>query len=156
MKKTAILVAIAIIAIIWSRYSEAENGARIGIGRTVINSELKVGEIGYEYNSWEVNAALIEAGDTKNGPQDQAAVYSVSHITRPAFGKPWAQPFMRLGVSYNTGSELVGRTNFRLGVGLDFSDIWRVEYSHLSSAGIHQTNTGTDYVSITYKAPLPW
>lgn len=157
MKKTAIAVLIFIILLVWAGYSRADDGFRFSIGQSVINSHLKTGELGYEVNNWEFSAALMEAGDTKNGHQDQLALYSASYLTRPeAFRTSWAQPFLRLGVSYNDGSELVGRTNFRLGVGVDFSDVWRLEYSHHSSAGIHQTNTGIDYVSVTYKVPVPW
>ena len=151
MKKTAIVVLIFIILLVWAGYSRADDGFRFSIGQSVINSDLKTGELGYEVNNWEFNATLMEAGDTKNGHQGQLAIYSTSYLTRPeAFRTSWAQPFLRLGVSYNDGSELVGRTNFRLGVGVDFSDVWRLEYSHHSSAGIHQTNTGVDYVTGTY------
>jgi len=157
MKKTAIVVLIFIILLVWAGYSRADDGFRFSIGQSVINSDLKTGELGYEVNNWEFNATLMEAGDTKNGHQGQLTIYSTSYLTRhEAFRTSWAQPFLRLGVSYNDGSELVGRTNFRLGVGVDFSDVWRLEYSHHSSAGIHQTNTGVDYVTGTYKVPMPW
>jgi hypothetical protein len=156
MKKTAILVAVFIIALIVAGYVRADDGARIGLGKSIINSDLKTAEIGYEWNSWEASATLSEAGKTKNGFQDQVETYSVSYLTRIAAAPVWAKPFLRLGVSYNSGSNLVGPTNFRLGVGVDFSDVWRVEYVHHSSAGIHRPNTGVDYVMLTYKMPAPW
>ena len=157
MKKTAILVVLFIVILLIAGYARAEDGMRIGIGKAVINSHLKTAEIGYEYNSWEVNAALLESGDTKNGSQDKLGIFSASYLTRPQGWGVWGiDPYFRLGVGYNTGSNLVGRTNYRLGIGLDFHDVWRVEFSHHSSAGIHSPNTGIDYVTITYKAPAPW
>lgn len=157
MKKTAIIVVTFVVLLLIAGYVRAEDGARISIGQSVINSDLKTGEIGYEWNGWEANAALVEAGRTKNGHQGTLAVYSVGYLTRPApLQNPYASPFLRLGVSYNDGSALIGRTNFRLGVGLDFADVWRLEFSHHSSSGIHDPNTGLDYVTITYKAPAPW
>jgi hypothetical protein len=156
MKKTAILVAVFVIALIVAGYVRADDGARIGLGKSIINSDLKTAEIGYEWNSWEANATLSEAGKTKNDVQDQVETYSISYLTRIAAAPVWATPFLRLGVSYNSGSNLVGPTNFRLGVGVDFSDVWRVEYVHHSSAGIHKPNTGIDYVMLTYKMPAPW
>jgi hypothetical protein len=156
MKKTAILVAVFIIALIVAGYVRADDGARIGLGKSIINSDLKTAEIGYEWNSWEASATLSEAGKTKNDVQDQVETYSISYLTRIAAAPVWVTPFLRLGVSYNSGSNLVGPTNFRLGVGVDFSDVWRVEYVHHSSAGIHRPNTGIDYVMLTYKMPAPW
>jgi hypothetical protein len=155
-KKVTFIVVLFVIVLISIGYVRADDGVRIGIGKSVINSHLKTAEIGYEWNSWEASATLMESGDTKNGRQDQLEMYSVSYLTRIAAAPVWANPFMRLGVSYNNGSNLVGPSNFRLGLGIDFSDVWRVEYAHHSSAGIHRPNTGVDYVTITYKAPAPW
>lgn len=157
MKKVAIVVTLFVFLLLIAGYVRAEDGARIGIGKSLINSHLKTAEIGYEWNNWEASATLMEAGDTKNGHQNKLALYSVSYLTRPEpLQNRYASPFMRLGVSYNSGSELVGRTNFRLGVGLDFADVWRVEWAHHSSAGIHDPNSGIDYVTLTYKMPAPW
>jgi hypothetical protein len=156
LKKVTFIVVLFVIVLISIGYVRADDGVRIGIGKSVINSHLKTAEIGYEWNSWEASATLTEAGKTKNGRQDQLKIYSVSYLTRIAAAPAWATPFLRLGVSYNTGSNLIGPTNFRLGVGVDFSDVWRLEYVHHSSAGIHRPNTGFDYPMITYKAPAPW
>jgi hypothetical protein len=156
MKKVSIIIAVFIILLISIGYVRADDGARIGLGKSIINSDLRTAEIGYEWNSWEASATLSEAGKTKNGFQDQVETYSVSYLTRIAAAPVWATPFLRLGVSYNSGSNLVGPTNFRLGVGVDFRDVWRVEYVHHSSAGIHKPNTGIDYVMLTYKMPAPW
>lgn len=147
MKKTALAVAVFVVLLLIAGCARAESGVRIGLGKSIVNAYGTVGEIGYEYNDWELSATLI--GD------EQTEVYSVSYLTRPIDYKP-AQPFLRLGVSYNSGSHLVGDSNFRLGVGVDFSDVWRLEYVHHSSAGIHKPNTGIDYVVMTYKMPAPW
>src|SRR5690554_2898570 len=155
--KTALGVITFIVVLILAGYSarsEADNGARIGVGKTLINSHLKVGEIGYEYNDWEISAAILEDGKTKNGIQSETMqIYSVSYLTKPKWGVYGVDPYFRLGVSYNDGSKLIGNSNFRLGVGLDFHDVWRVEFSHHSSAGIHNPNTGLDYITLTYKIP---
>ena len=152
--KTALAVIIFVILLLIAGYTRAEDGARIGIGSSIVNSHLKTGEIGYEWNSWEVHYALQKAGDTKRGYQDQIHIYSVSYLTRPKpLQNKYASPFIRLGVSYNDDSPMVGDTNFRLGLGIDFSEVWRLEYSHHSSAGIHNPNTGLDYITLTYKIP---
>lgn len=157
LNKTVLGVVAFIILLLFTGYSakseSAENGARVSIGKTFINSTMKVGEIGYEYNNWEFSALLMEEGDTKNGFQDQLEIYSVSYLTKPQWGVYGVDPYFRLGISYNSGSELVGKSNFRLGIGADFHNVWRIEFSHHSSAGIHQTNTGIDMVTLTYKIP---
>jgi hypothetical protein len=61
-----------------------------------------------------------------------------------------------MGLSYNDGSKLVGRTNFRLGLGLDFNEVLRVEYVHHSSADIHNPNRGIDYIMLNYTVQAPW
>lgn len=155
--KTVLGVIAFIVVLILAGYSarsEADNGVRIGVGKTVINSHLKVGEIGYEYNGWELNVAILEDGQTVNGLQSEnMKIYSISYLTKPKWGVYGIDPYFRLGVSYNDGSKLIGNSNFRLGVGLDFHDVWRVEFSHHSSAGIHTPNTGLDYITLTYKIP---
>jgi hypothetical protein len=156
MKKTVFIVVLFAILLVSIGYVRAEDGVRVGVGESVFNSHLKTAEIGYEWNSWEASATLMGAGNTKNGRQDRLEIYSISYLTRVAAAPAWATPFLRLGVGYNSGSTLVGRTNFRLGLGVDFSDVWRVEYVHHSSAGIHKPNTGIDYVMLTYKMPAPW
>ena len=151
--KTALAVGLFIILLLAAGYARSE--VRIGLGHSFASSELVVGEIAYEYSDWEISATKMEAGKTRNGYQDTMEIYSVSYLTRP-FNYAPANPFLRLGVSQNTGSPLVGRTNFRLGLGVDFSDVWRLEYAHHSSAGIHNPNTGIDYVVMSYTMPAPW
>jgi len=161
MKKTAYAVVAFIIILIAAGYSMKSNADddqffTIGIGQSVVNSHLKTGEIGYHINDWEFNATLQEAGPTKRGDQDKVNIYSVSYVTEPGWGVWGVEPYFRLGVSYNDDSPMVGDTNFRLGIGVDFHNVWRVEYSHHSSAGIHDPNTGIDYVTINYKFDPFW
>lgn len=156
MKKTVYAVVTFIIVLILAGYSMKSNAQELdqyfqaGIGQSVANSHLKTGEVGFHVNNWEFQATLMEEGSTKNGFQDQSQIYSVSYVTEPNWGVHGVDPYLRLGLSYNTESELVGDTNFRLGVGMNFNDVWRVEYSHHSSAGIHQTNSGIDYLTVSY------
>ena len=128
----------------------------VGLGKSILNSHSTVGEIGYERKGWEVQANLIGAGDTKNGQQDHLSIYSVSYITDPGWGYRGVEPYIRLGVSHNTGSKLIGSSNFRLGLGVNFNQVFRLEYVHHSSAGIHDPNTGLDYVALSYIMPAPW
>jgi len=156
--KTALGVGGFIILLIAAGYAANSRAdtVHIGIGKTVINSHLKTAEVAYNREGWEASAALTEAGRTKNGRQDQLQVYSLSYITTPGWGAKGIEPYMRIGASYNSGSNLVGRTNYRLGVGVDFSSVFRVEFVHHSSAGIHEPNTGLDYVALSYTVPTPW
>ncbi|MBG23759.1 MAG: hypothetical protein CMF22_10590 [Idiomarinaceae bacterium] len=160
ISKTAIGVGVFVALLIAAGYSmkanATENQFHIGVGKTVINSHLKVGEVGYIHNNWDFEVSLMEAGDTKRGYQDNEVMYSVSYITEPSWGIYGIDPYFKLGVSANSGHTLVGDTNFRLGVGLDFHDVWRIEYVHHSSAGIHDPNTGVDYVKIDYLIDPFW
>ena len=156
--KTALGVAGFIVLLIVMGYSAKANADsfQIGIGKTVINSHLKVGEIGYQHGDWELQVSLMQDGGTKRGAQAQVETYSLSHITTPGWGYAGVEPYMRLGVSVNSGSNLVGNTNFRLGIGVDFNSVFRLEYVHHSSAGIHTPNTGIDYVALSYVMEAPW
>jgi len=158
MNKTGIAVALFVVILIAAGYaakSEADT-VHIGIGKTVINSHLKTAEVAYNREGWEASAALTEAGRTKNGNQKQLVLYSVSYITEPGWGYKGVEPYLRLGVSHNTGSELVGANNFRLGIGVNFNKVFRLEYVHHSSAGIYKNNTGIDYVMLNYVMVAPW
>lgn len=157
MKKTAYLVAFFIFVLILAGYSDrasSEDFFTLGIGTTVVNSTLKTAEIGYYYNQWEFQGTLIEEGKIKDGEQDQLKIASVSYLTEPDWGYKGVEPYFRLGLSYNSGSNLVGRSNFKLGIGVDFNRIFRVEYTHHSSAGIHNPNTGIDYLVMSYNLPF--
>jgi hypothetical protein len=156
--KTALGVGGFIILLIAAGYAANSRAdtVNIGVGKSVINSHLKVGEIGYEHKNWEVQASLMESGNTKNGNQKQLVLYSVSYITEPGWGYKGVEPYLRLGVSHNTGSKLVGANNFRLGIGVNFNEVFRLEYVHHSSAGIYKNNTGIDYVMLNYVMVAPW
>ena len=158
MNKIKITVGVFALVLIAAGYAmnARADSVHIGLGKSVINSQLVVGEVGYERNGWEVQATLMGAGDTKNGQQDQLSIYSVSYITEPVWGYKGVEPYLRLGVSHNTGSQLIGSSNFRLGVGFNFHKVFRLEYVHHSSAGIHDPNTGLDYVALSYVMPAPW
>jgi hypothetical protein len=158
MNKTSIAVAVFIAILIAAGYAATARAdtVYIGLGKSIINSSAKLGEIGYERKGWELQASLMGEGDTKNGHQDKMSIYSVSYITRPGWGYKGVEPYVRLGVSHNTGSTLIGSSNFRLGLGVDFSKVFRLEYVHHSSAGVHDPNTGLDYVALSYMMPAPW
>jgi hypothetical protein len=158
MNKTSIAVAAFIAILIAAGYAATTRAdtVQIGLGKSILNSSATVGEIGYERNGWEVQATLMGAGDTKNGQQDQLSIYSVSYITEPGWSYKGVEPYVRLGISHNTGSTLIGSSNFRLGLGVEFSKVFRLEYVHHSSAGIHDPNTGLDYVALSYVMPAPW
>jgi hypothetical protein len=158
MNKTKLSVAAFVVILIAAGYSATSRAdtVYIGLGKSILNSSATVSEIGYERNGWEVQATLMGAGDTKNGHQDQMSIYSVSYITRPGWGYRGVEPYVRLGVSHNTGSTLIGTSNFRLGLGVEFNQVFRLEYVHHSSAGIHDPNTGLDYVALSYVMPAPW
>ena len=158
MSKTKLAVALFIVILITAGYAATARAdtVNIGLGKSILNSSATVGEIGYERNGWEVQATLMGAGDAKNGQQDQLSIYSISYITEPGWGYKGVEPYVRLGVSHNTGSQLIGSSNFRLGVGVNFNEVFRLEYVHHSSAGIHDPNTGLDYVTLSYIIPAPW
>jgi hypothetical protein len=158
MNKTKLGVAAFVVILIAAGYAAKARAdtVHLGLGKTFVNSSLAIGEIGYEKNNFEVQASLMEDDSTKNGQQAQMQIYSVSYLTKPQWGYKGIEPYVRLGLSYNDGSELVGRTNFRLGLGLDFNKVFRLEYVHHSSAGIHNPNTGIDYIMLNYTVQAPW
>jgi len=158
VNKTKLAVAAFVVILIAAGYAASARAETltIGLGKSFVNSSSTVGEIGYERKGWEVQAAIMGKGYTKNGKQDQLSVYSVSYITEPGWGYKGIEPYVRLGVSHNTGSELIGTSNFRLGLGVNFNQVVRLEYVHHSSAGIHNPNTGLDYVALSYIMPAPW
>lgn len=158
MSWTRVLVVLFIIALIFATYSahgsegNPNNGPRISLGYSLINSENPFGEIGYEYNSWEVAVSAFGSGGTEKGDQDVVYIYSLSHVVRPDWYVLKGRNYYRVGVAYVDDSPLVGDTNFRLGIGMEWKLI-AVEYFHYSSAGIHSTNTGIDGVQLRLKIP---
>jgi hypothetical protein len=159
ISKTALGVVAFVLLLVLAGYSaksSAESFIHLGVGKTLFNSDLKIGEIGYQYGNWEVQASLSEAGVTKRGWQEQVDTYSVSYLTTPGWGYAGAEPYFRFGVSHNSDSNLVGSINYRLGIGVNFNQVFRLEYVHHSSAGIHDPNTGIDYVALNYVMEAPW
>lgn len=152
MKTTKILVALFIVILLLAAGS-AWADARIALGKTVFNSSSTVGEIGYEWRDWEANIGLIGQGSTKNGDTDTIATYSISKLVKPGWKFLGGKNYYRIGVAYIDGSPLVGGTNFRLGVGLEYK-VFQLEYMHYSSAGIHKTNTGIDSLMLRLKLPF--
>jgi len=126
---------------------------RIALGQTAFNSTNTVGEIGYEWREWEASVGLIGYGSTKNGHSDEVWTYSLSKLVRPDWSFLGGKNYYRIGVAYIDDSPLVGGTNFRLGVGLEYK-VFQVEYLHYSSAGIHKTNTGIDAIMLRIKLPF--
>lgn len=154
IKWTVVGVVTFIILLLVASYdARAENGARISLGYSLFNSTLPMGEIGYEYNGWEAALSQLGEGETKNGDQGNVTVYSLSHLVRPHWSFLWGENYYRLGVAYVDGSPLVGDTNFRLGIGMEYK-VFQVEYFHLSSAGIHETNSGIDGIQLRFKIPV--
>lgn len=151
MNKTKIAVGIFLIVLLFSAYNAWADGS-VALGHTAFNSSSTVGEIGYEVNDWEFNAGLIGQGSTKNGDSGVVETFSISKLVKPGWSFLGGQNYYRIGVAYVNDSPLVGDTNFRLGVGLDYG-LFAVEYGHLSSAGIHDPNTGIDFIQFKIKLP---
>ena len=111
IKKTAVAVVIFLIVLLLAFCSEranAEDGARIALGKTLINSSHTYGEFGYEFNSWEVTVGQI------GQPEDPAEVYTLSRIIRPSWRFLGATNYYRLGFAYVDDSPLIGDTNYAL------------------------------------------
>lgn len=153
MKLTHIFVALFIALLLFAAIdARADDGVRISLGHTVVNSEVTTGEFSYEYRGWELGAMLLGEGGTRNGDQDLTPVYSLSHLIRPSWRFLGATNYYRLGVSYVDGSPLVGHSNFRLGLGLEW-EVVQLEYFHLSSAGINSVNSGIDGIQLRFLIP---
>lgn len=150
-KPTVFFVVVFIMLLLLAAYSaRAEDGARISLGHTVVNSHMTVGELSYEHKNWEFAVAQIGKGDTRNGAQNVVPAYSMSYLTRPHWRFLGGKNYYRLGVAHVDGSPLIGNTNFRLGIGLEYK-VFQIEYFHYSSAGIHRPNTGIDGVQLRFK-----
>jgi len=122
----------------------------IGLGTSVVNSELKTNEFGYRWGDWDLSVNLQDGGNTKNGYQKQVDIVSFSKIIRPKWAIGPCDTILRVGVANVNNSALVGQKNFRLGAGCDFGPI-EVEWSHISSADINKTNTGIDVIQFRLK-----
>jgi hypothetical protein len=149
IKKTAVAVAIFIILLIFAAY-DARAQASIGLGYTVMNSSMTTGEIGYEYNGWNASAMVIGSGETVFGNQDNVYAYALTNIVRPNWHFLGGRNYYRIGVTYVDGSPLVGPTNFRLGIGMEW-EVFALEWVHISSAGIHRPNRGIDVLQLRFR-----
>lgn len=140
-----------ILGVLSAIEAHAEPGFRFALGRTVANSSATMGEFGYEFRGgYELTGSAIGASDTTQGRQGEVQALSFSRLVRPDWHLASANIYMRLGVAYVDGAALIGDTNFRLGVGLEWSRVVQIEYVHWSSAGIHQPNTGIDGLMVRF------
>lgn len=152
MKLTHWLVLAFIVVLILAAGS-AFADARIALGHTAFNSSSPMAEVGYEWREWEASAGLIGSGWTKKGDTGLVKTVSLSRLIRPDWTFLGGKNYYKLGLAYIDGSPLVGGTNFRLGIGLEYK-VFQIEYLHYSSAGIHERNTGIDGVVLRMKLPL--
>ena len=146
IKPTAVAVAVFIVVLVFAM-RDAEAGGTISLGTTVMNSSETFGEIGYRHNVYEANFMLIGEGHTEKGIQDHVNVYSVSRIVSPGWPLLFGKNYYRIGLAYVDDSPLVGNSNYRLGIGIDYG-VFSIEYVHFSSAGIHKTNRGIDGIML--------
>jgi len=146
-----VFIVVLILACLSAIEAHADPGFRFALGRTVANSSATLGEFGYEFASGcELTGSAIGASDTTRGPQGEVQALSFSRLVRPDWHLAGADVYMRLGVAYVDGAELIGDTNFRLGIGMEWRRVMQIEYVHWSSAGIHQPNTGIDGLMIRF------
>lgn len=154
MNMTRALVVLFVIVMSFAACSAwADDGFKIALGKTGINSHLTVSEVGYEYKNWEFNIGHFGQGPTKKGRQEVTDFYSVSKIIRPDWCFMGGCNFYRIGIAHTDNSNLVGKHNFRLGVGMNWK-ILSVEYFHYSSAGTYKPNTGIDGVMLKLNIPF--
>lgn len=153
IKKFGLLLIAAFVAAFLFAYSAGEAHAAeapgvpvISLGYTAFNSDTSVGEVAWLLPSqrWEIAATAVGHGHTKRGPiVGHVNAYSVSRLVRPRWQFLGAENYYRLGLAYVDDHPLVGRGNYRLGVGLRWR-VWALEYFHYSSGGINDPNTGID------------
>lgn len=125
--------------------ARAKADTNISLGQSIIKTELSTGEISTGLYDWEIGYQKI-GGDID--------ILSVSRVIRPDWCLSNICYYQRLGVAYIPNSTLVGNTNYRLGIGIDFNDLFAFEYFHYSSAGIHKINYGLDGIMLRVKLPL--
>lgn len=151
LSKTVYAVLAFIVLLVLATYSAhgaeppSYDGPRIALGHSALNSKVTVGEVSYELRSWEFAATQLGEGWTKRGEQQEVGIFSLSRVVRPSWFFLGGRNYYRIGTAWVKGSPLVGDTNYRLGIGLEYKLI-SFEYFHYSSAGIHRPNTGIDGV----------
>ena len=153
MKYTHLLVALFIGVLLLASYSaRASDGAYITLGHTVFNSSVTNAELSYRHSDWEFGVGQFGAeNSTRNGPQDVHGYASISRLVYPGWRVAGGENYYRLGAAYVDDSPLVGNTNYRLGIGIDWG-VFQVEFAHFSSAGMHPVNSGIDSVQARFHA----
>lgn len=150
-----VLVFIGLLFWGFSREADAaEHALTIGLGKGMLHeNDSTTQQIGYEYNRrWYAKATLIDG----RGVIDRTYRYTVGRRVAFRPGKT-IDPYMRIGVGYFSvvPDELVNdHWVFDLGLGIDFNEIGRLEYSHNSTAGRSRPNTGVDMVLLTFYLKL--
>ncbi len=147
---TVLGVLLFILLILLASFDARSDQSTISLGHTVFNSSATIGEYSYERNNWDFGLSLIGSGDTKKGYKDDTPIASISYLVRPDWEFLGGKNYYRLGGAYVHEHPLVGNSNYRLGVGMDW-DVFALEYVHYSSAGIHETNTGIDAIQLRYQ-----
>ncbi len=144
-----IFIILLLVSLTYSEKSNAGEGY-VTLGHSTFNSEFTSPSMGYRFdNNMDITIGYFGDGELKNEDHDISAWASLSYVVEPNF-KYIPGYFMRIGVAYTPDINLVGDTNFRLGVGYDFG-VWELELMHFSSAGTHHINTGIDTIGITVK-----
>jgi hypothetical protein len=129
---------------------KAESSPYIEINRSVINSETTIGGFGYRINNrWDISMHLIGQGWTKKGEQEVTEMYSLTRVINPTWSVLGGAFYQRVGIAYSPNQQLIGSSNFRLGMGLRW-DFVEVEWQHVSSADIHERNTGLDFIALRF------
>lgn len=154
MKKHLVLILLVlcfVATLIVARKAEASTGPYIEYNRTMINSALTMGGIGYRTNNnkWDIALQYIGEGDTKNGEQTAKPIISLSRIVNPPWSVLRGDYYMRLGLAHTPDNQLVGDTTYRLGIGLRW-DFVEAELGHISSGDLWKNNTGIDFVTLRF------
>lgn len=146
--KTKLAVGVFLMFAVWiADYARGDTDVYLGLGHTMFNSSATMHQLTIRNGNYDTQFRMIGAGDTRNGYQQ--TTYSAS------FSRVWRGPTYkgvtikgRLGLAYTPGSQLIGNTNFRLGIIFSmFDDLLEIEaISHDSSANLWNPNTGLDAV----------
>jgi opacity protein-like surface antigen len=142
----------------WSTFNDQPvdvNSAFVGVGVTQGRVTEPLLLVGYERNGWQ--AEYSEQGNHSANNNDRGTttqVFSVTRVFRPSVPANNWQPYTGIGVAYVRNSFFVGPSNTRLRLGLEYRGTFAIEWSHVSSAGVHRPNTGLDYVQARFNVPF--
>jgi hypothetical protein len=129
---------------------KAEAVPYVEINRSVINSNATVGGFGYRWdNRWDAGMHLVGHGETKKGYQEVTEMYSFTRVINPTWSLLGGAFYQRIGIVYAPDQTLIGTSNFKLGMGLRW-DFAEIEWQHVSSADIHETNRGLDFIGLRF------